>query len=427
MTQFPKVDAGSRVAAQLGHEPELPTHESDTEPAAAPAIPGALFTDGVPRQIVEARALRQQLLQSANALLESIHATPSENLLSVQSRMGALIKAIDEAQEGLTPLSSSSAAAGVDAQVDLQETMGELLGAITDMQVSVQLDDMPPWLPEGTRREFLRRFQEMEVSYDPQGDAFEMSIDEGWLKIGKGLLGAFEGLDRESWGRLGVLLVLHETFHSFQNIDSFRYHGVGRACEGLEVIDYEADAAAIGVAIAKELREAKIQDMDPKSLRHATAQVGARWFETSLMGIEAFDRFEQGDRITNLADRRLQRYMIWHLNLSAVKTARRPDNIWKLLSEKPTIKLGRTNGYCGPRRGDKFVTSPKDQSELFLTLRSAKGPHGMRRLRVKEDSNFRPGDIIEAVRDYDRERLQDLFGYVRSQYRAQIVPWTMGA
>jgi hypothetical protein len=43
--------------------------------------------------------------------------------------------------------------------------------------------------------------------------------------------------------------------------------------------------------------------------------------------MQAFDRAEHGSRIGRLAERRLRRYLIWHLQLARARTIR-PPRMW---------------------------------------------------------------------------------------------------
>ena len=76
----------------------------------------------------------------------------------------------------------------------------------------------------------------------------------------------------------------------------------------LEAVDFAADVFALRVATSIALRRLR-----PSSSPAALRDEAVAWFDAVLYGIQAFDRWQHGTPITDLADRRLRRYLTWHL------------------------------------------------------------------------------------------------------------------
>jgi len=58
-----------------------------------------------------------------------------------------------------------------------------------------------------------------------------------------------------------------------------------------------------------------------------------------LSGIEAFDRFEQGKRIEWLPERRLRRYLVWHLHRARAEAIVSEDQLWPLSGQRLVVEL----------------------------------------------------------------------------------------
>lgn len=79
--------------------------------------------------------------------------------------------------------------------------------------------------------------------------------------------------------------------------------------------------------------------------------------DAALSGIEAFDRAEQGDHLGRLYERRLRRYLIWHLQRARALSLQNVEQAWQMLEKRLIVELAPLDGYLD-ERFDKLVQSP---------------------------------------------------------------------
>jgi hypothetical protein len=211
----------------------------------------------------------------------------------------------------------------------------------------------------------------------------------------------------------GRLLLLHELFHDGQDLRTSNYYDVGRAGTVLEGVDFAADAFALAVLIAWDLRRG-----GPRALE-AAGDRAARWVGWAIEGIEAFDRFEQGVRIERLFERRLRRYLIWYLQRERARAVRQKANarndVERLFAGRLAVELAPLAGRLDARF-DKLVAGSTPHTELFAALDG----HLIREARRP---GFDPGALVDAVRRYDRAPIEMAMGYVLDEHRAVLIPW----
>jgi hypothetical protein len=78
--------------------------------------------------------------------------------------------------------------------------------------------------------------------------------------------------------------------------------------------------------------------------------------------MQAFDRSEQGDQIVRLAERRLRRYLIWHLQLCRARTITTRDDIDVLLGDRVIVEVAPLRGYRDSRY-DKVASAGTEGSQ----------------------------------------------------------------
>jgi hypothetical protein len=131
--------------------------------------------------------------------------------------------------------------------------------------------------------------------------------------------------------------------------------------------------------------------------------------------MQAFDRSEQGNQIFNLAERRLRRYLIWHLELCRARTITERDHIDVLLGDRLIVEIAPLRGYLDSRY-DKVVSGGIESSELFVVV------HG-RLLRHPARPGFDPAGLVNAVRTFDWTLPRAAMDYVLGEHPSELAPW----
>lgn len=297
-----------------------------------------------------------------------------------------------------------------EAQDELarKKLLESIVERIHALQRTLRVEHLPPALRPGEAQQFLGRLQAMRVDRDPQGDDFELNIVEGTMVFGRGLLEALRILPEPDRIRVGQSLFLHELFHFDQNLQSATHVGVGRAGVALEEMDYWADAMTIATLATWEIHRGGEEG------RERASDIAAAHVNAVLTGIEAFDRFEQGARIDRLYDRRLRRYLIWHLQQVRTQSLKRADGLWELLGKRLIVELAPLQGHLD-ERFDKVVDAPQNNAEIFVVLEG--------RLARSRPAVQSPAAILEAIRAFDRKALGRAMRAVRDQHIDLLVPW----
>ncbi len=297
---------------------------------------------------------------------------------------------------------------GAESELDRKRRLEAILVRIQALQKSLKSEDLPPTLSAEEAEKFLARLSSIQISREPQGSDFELNIIEGTMVFGKGLLEALRPLSEADLGRVGQSLFLHELFHFNQNLHAATHAGVGRAGVALEEVDYWADALAVATLASWEIRRGGEQG------KENTRTILVAAVDAVLAGVEAFDRFEQGERMDRLPERRLRRYLIWHMQRARALTTTRPEDIRDLLGKRLIVELAPLRGHLD-ERFDKVVDAPQDAAELFVVLDG--------RLLRSRHVTHSPKAIIEATRTFDRKLLGEAMRSVREQHLSALVHW----
>jgi SMODS-associated and fused to various effectors sensor domain len=218
-------------------------------------------------------------------------------------------------------------------ELDRTRLLHAIVDEIEALKARLTVEHLPPPLAPGERQAFVDRVKSIEVSRDPGEDAFDLSVTTRRLSFGRGLL---EGLRRAPEAlrvKVGLTVFLHELFHFDQHLHSTTYRGIGRAGFVLEEVDYWADAFA-----AYTLAKLAITRGGDEA-RERAREIVTSWVDVGLAGIEAFDRFEHGDRIARLHERRLRRYLVWHLQRARAEALDGEDQLWELFGRRPVVEL----------------------------------------------------------------------------------------
>jgi hypothetical protein len=290
-----------------------------------------------------------------------------------------------------------------------QKVLLAVLAGVRRLKETLKREDLPQFLAPSEGDMLLTRLQELTIADEPEGDETRLSVGQRRLTFGRGLLEGMRRLDERYRESLALQYLLHEIFHFDQDLTSQNYRGVGRGGFALEEVDYWADILAIGTLVSWRMREGGPQ------LQREPGRVLAEELDVSLRGIETFDRMESGDRIGELLERRLRRYLIWALQLARAKTLRPDTGIWKVLGERLIVELAPLRGSFDNVH-DKVVVEALPDTEMFIVW-------GKRLMRLQRRAGFEPADLVDVVRTFDQSLLRTTMEYVVEKERTVLTPW----
>lgn len=253
------------------------------------------------------------------------------------------------------------------------------------------------------------RLDALVLPTEPSEAAFYLGDVEGRFEVGRGLLHAAATLPRDERRRFGQMLVLHELYHVVQKLFSTTYQGIGRAGIVLEEIDVRADLYAIEVLTRLHL--ARGGDRAREGLGAFVASLA----DSLLQGIECFDRAEQGATLRDLYERRLRRYLLWHLFAACAATLRNEGDLPKFFERRLFVELAPLRGHLD-ERFDKRVDGATADTELFVVSGDAL-------VRVPGQQRLSMTALLEDVRSYRRDALRRTMDLVRDEHRRELVPW----
>ena len=200
--------------------------------------------------------------------------------------------------------------------------------------------------------------------------------------------------------------MVHELFHDFQELTRANYRQIGRAGLVLEELDFWADSFAVQALAAFAA---------PGGMSRAAAVRSE--IDWVVSGIEAFDRSQYGEKLAPLYDRRLRRYLIWHLQRARASTVRNDAGVDALFASRLAVELVPTAGYLDDR-GDKVVRRATDRTQLVVICDG-------RLARFPADDNLHPAAMVEDVRLFRREALAKAMDRVVGYRRELLAPWAV--
>jgi len=287
----------------------------------------------------------------------------------------------------------------------VREIVVRALDALKKEIVDTDLDEL---IPPEERANFLVRLAGL--SFRDEGtNEFSLSIAGGTFSVDDGLLEALRNGEASMQERFAKLLLVHELFHEYQSIRSTNYFEVGRAGVVLEAVDFAADVFALRVLLAGEFRRAG--DVDSEEVR----RIAREWFDAVLFGVQSFDRLEHGARIIRLADRRLRRYLTWHLQAVRAEYVDLPSHVVTMLASVVTAELAPVTARVD-HRYDREVLAATPATEFFAAIGGRLVRHGKR-------PGFDPGGLIEAVRGFNTEEIRRAMRFVVGESRLLLLPW----
>jgi hypothetical protein len=292
------------------------------------------------------------------------------------------------------------------AVADRQATLNRSLGSLENLRETLAPEDFRGILTEPNAKIVIERLRSLEFQSASNGDAFRLSILQRHVALGDGLLEILGTLAEEDQTRITQLLLIHEVHHFDQSIQSTDYMEVGRAGVALEEVDFEADVFSLSVLARWRSRLSPMQ---------AFRDVLLEYLDSLLLGLEAFDRAEQGPRLVQLPERRLRRYLIWHLQRARATTVRTPGDMDAMFRTRLIAELAPVRGVLD-RRWDKVVDRSLPNSELVVAF------NGMLH-RCHQQPGFEPSGLVEAVRTFNSAALRQAMEFVIGKCFDHLVPW----
>ncbi|MCC6555854.1 MAG: SAVED domain-containing protein [Polyangiaceae bacterium] len=292
-----------------------------------------------------------------------------------------------------------------------REALDAMIEGIEELRTTLKREDLPPGDAAVPPQRYMQFLRDLRFRREPEGDAFGLSVAHREMSVGRGLLEAVRGLERGALRRFAQLLVLHELHHDGHDLRTSSYAEIGRAGVVLEEIDFWADAFSLSTLIAWDLRQG-----GPRA-QARLSEIAAGWIDTAISGIEAFDRFDHGARIDRLFERRLRRYLIWHLQHERAATVRARDDVRDLFRDRLFVELAPLDGSLDPR-GDKLVTSAlPGRTEICAVLRG-------HLVRQRPRPGFEPSLLVDAARGFERDAIRKVMRVLVEEHRSVLVPWT---
>lgn len=243
------------------------------------------------------------------------------------------------------------------------------------------------------------------VPRERRSDGFALKPSRGSLSLGEGLCEALRGKPEATIRGISAQLIVHELFHGFQSLTYGNYREIGRAGVVLESIDYEADVFAVRALARLRAEESNVSL--PDALREEIRRL--------IGGIETFDRAEQGPRIDRLSERRLRRYLIWWLQLARAQRVQANCDVDRLFAARLTAELAPVPGRLDHRH-DKIVTGHRSDTALLLSVDG-------RFRRIDPGPNLAPGSLIDCIREFQGEALNEAMERVVEAHLDVLVPW----
>jgi hypothetical protein len=291
-----------------------------------------------------------------------------------------------------------------------REALEAILEGVEELRKTLQEKDLAPGSISSLPRRCYERLKQLSFPRDPEANDFTLRIAKREMSIGKGLLEAVREAPVRTRHRFAQLLVLHELYHDGQDLRSSNHSEVARAGVVIEEVDFWADSFALETLIAWDLRRG-----GPRAQERAH-EIATDWLDTAAFGIEAFDRFDQGARIERLYERRLRRYLIWHLQHQRAATVRTSDDVHALFRDRLFVELGPLDGALDAR-GEKLIKQARHgRTEIFAVLRGQLIRRGPR-------PDFEPSDLVNAVRSFQRAQIRQTMQVLVEEHRAVLVPW----
>lgn len=295
-----------------------------------------------------------------------------------------------------------------------RKVLDAMIAGIEDLKEYLSPEHLPTEiLPAQERSKFITRLAELErPSGTKEDEPFELRLIEGRYTLGEGILQALASSTEQQQTEFAKLLLLHELLHDWQGLRSTNYTAIGRASFVLEQVDYAADVFAVQAIMNMEL------DAGGKRAHRDVSGKLRHWIGMVLHGIQSFDLMEQGIKMERLPERRLRRYLLWHLQLARAATVKEASHVEEMLRPALTVELAPLAGRIDTERYDKVVTRALPDTELFISI-------GGHLVRAPRRPGLDPGTLVDAVRTYSHGPIQEVMVKVVDGHREKLAPWAV--
>ncbi len=292
-----------------------------------------------------------------------------------------------------------------DAVTERAAILVAMRDALTDLQNEFKPDHLGDANLNLHPEQFADGLRQLRLPDEPADDAFTLRVLERELRIGDQILDALRSIDRDLVGQVTQHLIVHELVHNFQDLTHANFRNVGRAAVALEEIDFWADAYTVG-ALAR---------MRAESTSYSVHDAITSEIDHVLLGIETFDRAQHGSEITLLYERRLRRYLIWHLQRARAATARTREDVSNLLNSRLIVELVPLAGNLDARY-DKLVDCTLPQPELIVAC-------GPRLKRLSSSANLDLSTLLDDVRHFRRGPILEIMRRVVTEAGDLLADW----
>ena len=295
-----------------------------------------------------------------------------------------------------------------------ERVLSVMIEALTELQQQVAKQHLPRLvLTDEERTRFVKRLGKLKIMrHNVEGQPFQLRVQEGECFLGEGILHALVPSTPEQQKDFAKLLLLHEILHDWQALRNTNHSLVGRAGFVLEHIDYLADVFAVQTLVNVDLDKGEAES-------GIAVRLSARkWLDMVLHGIEAFDKAEQGpDKMVRLAERRLRRYLLWHVQFARARTIETEKQFEDMMQSSLTVELAPLAGWVDAKRWEKMVKGALSDTELCIAVDG-------RLVRAGPRPDFNPEKLIEALLAYDRQGAHKQVDAVVDVERDKLMPWT---
>lgn len=297
------------------------------------------------------------------------------------------------------------------------EVLHRMVDAFTELQKQVEPRHLPSGILNETDKEnFVKRLRKIRILHEHdgvEGQPFRLRVLQAQCQLGEGILEALVSSTAQQQKDFAKLLLLHEIVHDWQILRNTNHPNIGKAGFVLEHIDYLADVFAVRVLVNLELDRggADAQENIQKRVLY--------WLDMVLHGIAAFDQAEQGkEKIDRLAERRLRRYLLWHVQRARASTIETSKQFDCMMESALTVEMAPLTGWVDAERWEKMVRDTLPDTELCIAIDG-------KLIREDRRSGFEPDVLFEAIRTYAHEKARNQVYAVVDQHRTFLVPWTL--
>jgi hypothetical protein len=277
--------------------------------------------------------------------------------------------------------------------------------ALEDLQNTLTEADLPPADCYPHSGHYLSNLRRLKFSHEPASGFYDINYIEGYVEIGTSMLSALELLTSEELACFTQHFLLHETLHVDQGLYSSSWYGVQYASVVLEEMDYFADAWAIAVTIAWRLRVAPEESFERITRNRAFVAV---------RGLQVFDQIDYPEKMAQIGDARLRRYLIWYTQYERLLATRSYQELLDTLYPRICVEIATLMGTIDSD-GVKEITTCPDEAQYFLSLNGVLERQG-------DMPGFDIASLFNGILAYDDDVVMTQIRYAVMARRSLLLP-----